>query len=237
MIDVALKGKVGQFDLDVAFTAPSSGITTIFGPSGSGKTSLMRAMAGLLHLKGHVKINNDAWQSEHGFIPVHKRRVGFVFQEDGLFSHLNVRGNLDFARKRSQGEVEFDEICDKLKICELLGRSVSKLSGGERQRVALARTLMSAPSVLLMDEPLSSLDQTAKAGIIPLIAAIGRNLPIIYVSHDPGETEQLSDHRLYLNAGKLVQSPETEGGASLEGTSESDIRTLALAAIRAGIRL
>jgi len=240
MIDVSLRGTVGAFAIDAAFTVPAQGVTAIWGPSGSGKTTLLRAIAGLTRLEGHVKIGDDVWQDARRFTPVHKRRVGYVFQEASLLPHLSVRGNLDFALKRNGGHaVDFDALVERLKLAPLLPRSVGKLSGGERQRVALARTLMSAPEILLMDEPLSSLDGEAKAEIVPMIATLSRDtaLPVLYVSHDAYEIERLADRTLRLSRGRILDAPDAAFDARLDGLNEGQIRALAEAALKAGIRV
>ncbi len=232
VIDVSLKGVVGGFGLDAAFEVPAAGITAIWGPSGSGKTTLLRAICGLTRLGGHVRISGQAWQDGRTFVPVYKRGVGYVFQEASLFPHLSVRGNLDYARKRS-GADDFDSIVDLLRIRPLLSRGVGALSGGERQRVALGRTLLSAPSLLLMDEPLTSLDTTAKADILPLIREIGQRVPVLYVSHDASEIAALTDRVLRMQAGQVTAATAP---ASLAGLTETQIRALAQAALTAGLQ-
>ncbi|CAL4866928.1 Sulfate/thiosulfate import ATP-binding protein CysA [Asticcacaulis sp. MM231] len=240
MIDVSLKGSAGAFVLDAAFSVPAQGVTAIWGPSGSGKTTLLRAIAGLTRLDGHVKIGADIWQDGSTFVPVHKRRVGYVFQEASLLTHLTVRGNLDFALKRNGGHtVDFSGLVARLKLEGLLKRSVTQLSGGERQRVALARTLLSAPEILLMDEPLSSLDSEAKAEIVPMIASLSRDtgVPVLYVSHDAYEVERLADRTLRMARGRIIDAPATTFDTSLDGLSEAQVRALAEAALKAGIKV
>jgi molybdate transport system ATP-binding protein len=240
LIDVSLKGSAGSFMLDAAFSVPAQGVTAIWGPSGSGKTTLLRAIAGLTRLDGHVKIGADIWQEGRAFVPVHKRRVGYVFQEASLLPHLTVRGNLDFALKRNGDHtVDFDGLVVRLKLECLLKRSVTQLSGGERQRVALARTLLSAPEILLMDEPLSSLDSEAKAEIVPMIANLSRDtgLPILYVSHDAYEVERLADRTLRMVRGRIIDAPSATFNTSLDGLSEAQVRALAEAALKAGIKV
>ncbi|MDC7683590.1 ATP-binding cassette domain-containing protein [Asticcacaulis sp. BYS171W] len=227
MIRIALNGRVGDLDLDVAFNAPGEGITAIMGRSGSGKTTLLRAMAGLDRLTGEVTVSGRVWQDATRFELVHKRGVGYVFQEPSLFTHLSVQGNLDFAVKRATKAVDRAEIIDLLKIAPLLPRAVSKLSGGERQRVSLARALLSGPELLLMDEPLSSLDQTARQEILPFIRVVGARVPVIYVSHDPLEVSRLTERVLYLSEGRLSERP----AVSLEGLSQAEIEALARQAL------
>ena len=232
-IDIALKGP----HLDATFAVPAAGITAIWGPSGAGKTTLLRAIAGLIRLNGHVKIGDDVWQDGRRFRPVHRRGVGVVFQEPSLLPHLGVRGNLDYAAKRTGARVDFDAVVAQLHLEPLLGRGIDKLSGGERQRVALGRVWLSGPKLLLMDEPLSSLDGEAKAQIVPIIAGLAKSsgLPILYVSHDAYEIEQLADRVLRIQDGKVTAAEQTSV-ASLDGMTEAQVRALAQAALKAGIR-
>lgn len=232
-IDIALSGTVGALELDIAFTAPAKGITAIFGRSGSGKTTLLRAIAGLTRLSGHVRVAGDTWQDTGHFIPVHRRRAGFVFQEASLLPHLSVQGNLDYAYFRNGGaQVDRENIITGLGIADLLRRRPQNLSGGERQRVAIARALMAAPKLLLMDEPLSSLDAAARSEILPLIAAIGETAPILYVSHDPVEIERLGARILTMADGRLSEAPP----ADTSGLDDSQLRALVAAALRAGFK-
>ncbi|MDI7775008.1 ATP-binding cassette domain-containing protein [Asticcacaulis sp. EMRT-3] len=238
MIEVALKGMAGAFAIDAHFNVPAQGVTAIWGPSGAGKSTLLRAIAGLTRLSGHVRIGDQVWQDGGSFTPVHHRRIGYVFQEASLFGHLTVRGNLLYALKRNGGQtVDYDGWVERLKLTPLLTRRVGQLSGGERQRVALARTLMSAPDLLLMDEPLSSLDGEARAEIVPMIADLARHsgLPILYVSHDAYEVERLADRILRMSHGRILDVPEP-APPSLDGLDETQVRRLALAALKAGIR-
>jgi molybdate transport system ATP-binding protein len=188
----------GDFRLEVDTSIPSTGVTGVFGESGSGKTTLLRCIAGL---EG----------SQQGLPPVHQRRVGYVFQEPTLFSHLSVRKNIDYGKRRNPGaDVSVDEIVRLLEIEELLDRSVTDLSGGEAQRVSIARVLCQAPRLILMDEPLSALDERRRNEILPYLDRLHTesSIPIIYVSHSIDEICRLSDHLLVLDDGKIV----AEGG-------------------------
>ncbi len=227
-IDIALKGTAGRFSIDAAFTVPASGITAIWGASGSGKTTLLRAIAGLQRLSGHVRVGDAVWQDGRGFLAVHKRRVGYVFQEASLFSHLSVAENIDYGRRRAGGEMP-----DLPGLKPLLSRRVATLSGGERQRVALARAIAARPVLLLMDEPLSSLDGAAKAELLPLIKAVGAQVPILFVTHDAAEVAALADRVLQMDGGRVMPGTKT---ASLEGLNEAEIRALAQAALNAGLK-
>ena len=211
-IAVTIAGALGDFRLDVAFTAPMRGITALFGPSGSGKTSILRCIAGLQRLPGHIRIGNDVWQHTDAniFVPPHRRHVGYVFQDAGLFAHLSVRDNLLYGARRSGSAMghDLDGIVDMLAIGPLLGRSVAALSGGERQRVAVGRALLAAPRILLMDEPLSALDRDTKDEIIPYLEELREKsgVPILYVSHDLAEIERLADRVVLLAAGRALAS-------------------------------
>ncbi len=231
-LSFALRGGAGGFRLDAAYDGPAGGITAIWGQSGSGKTSLLRALAGLTRLDGNLRFGDTVWQDGRRFVPAYKRRIGLVFQEASLFPHLSVQGNLDYARKRNGGaKVDVEGIIDLLGVRPLLNRGVGALSGGERQRVSLARTLFSAPRLLLMDEPLSSLDATAKAAILPLISDISQRVPILYVSHDLSEVAALADRVLRMEAGVLSVG---EVRQSLDGLTDAQVRALAEAALKAG---
>jgi molybdate transport system ATP-binding protein len=174
----------GDFKLDVDLQLPGAGITVLFGHSGSGKTTLLRCIAGLQHAPlGKLEINGSIWQdSERGlFLPTHKRALDYVFQEANLFPHLTVAGNLQFGLKRiaKQSNVaDLQHILELLGIEHLLKRKPDCLSGGERQRVAIARALALDPEVLLMDEPLASLDFKRKQEILPFISRLHRELNI-----------------------------------------------------------
>lgn len=166
-IDAHFSGVIGDLTLNANLSIPETGITALFGPSGSGKTTLLRCLAGLTKISnGALKIDGDIWQSDRVFRPPHKRALGYVFQEPSLFDHLTVRENLNFGHKRSRRateDVSFDETVSLMGLTKLMDRSPEKLSGGEKQRVAIARALLASPRLLLMDEPLSALDQDRKS--------------------------------------------------------------------------
>jgi molybdate transport system ATP-binding protein len=230
-------GTVGGFALDAEFKLATSGITALSGPSGSGKTTLLRCMAGLTRLPGSLYVGGEVWQDPHKFVAPHHRPVGVVFQEASLLAHLSVRGNLTYGAKRTSAKVEigFDDAVDLLGLAPLLGRSAANLSGGERQRVALGRALLSQPRLLLMDEPLSSLDAGSKAEILPYLERLHRSLaiPALYISHDRGEIARLADKVIYMRGGRIVAG-EAEA-PSLEGLDAPARDALALAALRAGL--
>ena len=208
MIEVEISGRVGNFVLGVAFHCPMHGISALFGSSGSGKTTILRAIAGLQRLEGRVIIGNVVWQddSRQIFLPSHQRSIGYVFQEASLFPHLSVRRNLEFGFRRVQQQrVRFDDAVDLLGIAELLDRHPEQLSGGQRQRVGIARALLTSPQLLLMDEPLASLDQVSKREILPYLERLHKELrmPVLYVSHAPKEIARLADHLVIVDNGKI----------------------------------
>ena len=208
------------FQLDVDLNLPGSGVTVLFGHSGSGKTTLLRCIAGLQRAPhGFLEINGTVWQdSEHDvFLPTHKRALGYVFQEANLFPHLTVADNLQFGLKRiakSSNPVDFQHILELLGIGHLLKRKPDRLSGGERQRVAIARALALNPEILLMDEPLASLDFKRKQEILPFLGRLHQELriPVLYVTHSQQEVAQLADTLVILADGRALASgplPET----------------------------
>jgi len=205
----------GSFNLALDITIPSRGVTVLFGPSGSGKTTVLRCIAGLEHASGRVAIGDEIWQDDGRqiFVPTWQRELGYVFQEASLFEHLNVRRNLEFGLNRSRIERQaaraaLDDAIDLLSIGALLDRSTVNLSGGERQRVAIARALVTKPKILLLDEPLASLDIARRKEILPWLERLHRELqiPVIYVTHSLDELARLADHVVMLDHGKVSAS-------------------------------
>ena len=214
-LEAAYSGRLGRFALDARLEAPMHGVTALFGPSGSGKTTLLRCIAGLTRLRGRLVVAGDVWEDAASgiFRAPHARAVGYVFQEASLFPHLSVRKNLLYGQRRASrvcgsAELGFDDVVTLLGIAPLIDRAPGALSGGERQRVAVGRALLSQPRVLLMDEPLSALDQITKEEIFPYLERLQRSLsiPVLYVSHDVAEVQRLADHVVLLDAGKVVSS-------------------------------
>jgi molybdate transport system ATP-binding protein len=216
-LSVDIRHRQGAFSLDVSF-ASERGVTALFGRSGSGKTSVLRIVGGLVApekgrvvLDGEVLIDTEAGVA----VPAHRRRFGYVFQEPRLFPHLSVRQNLSYGRwfaGRGTGRDSMDRVLDMLGIGNLLERWPGNLSGGEKQRVAIGRALLSAPRMLLMDEPLSALDEARKAEILPYLERLRDELdvPILYVSHSVSEVARLADRVVVLADGRV----EASGGAS-----------------------
>ncbi|WP_334128889.1 molybdenum ABC transporter ATP-binding protein [Sneathiella sp.] len=210
MLDVCLTKKLGDFRLEAAFKAPA-GVTAIFGPSGAGKTLIAKMIAGLTRPDaGHVRLGDQAlFDAAAGVdIPPERRGIGFIFQEHRLFPHYSVRGNLAYgAGRRGDGEsrVAFDKVVDILGLAALLERRPRDLSGGERQRVAIGRAILSNPEMLIMDEPLSSLDDARKAEILPLIETLTSEfgLPTLYISHSIEEIARLAETLVLMDRGAM----------------------------------
>jgi len=186
----------------------NGGITALFGPSGSGKTTTLDAIAGLRGPRvGRIAVGDHVlFDRSHGVdLPPHGRHVGYVPQDTALFPHMNVRRNVLYGRRAGQ-KLSLDVVVRMLEVGQLLDRRVPDLSGGERQRVALARALMSAPDLLLLDEPLAAVDVERRRRILPYLLRVRDDLgvPVIYVSHDRAEVDQLADRVVVLDDGRVV---------------------------------
>jgi len=198
------------FNLDVNLTMPGTGITAIFGHSGSGKTTFLRCIAGLEKpQQGYLIVNGALWQNSATFLPTHQRPLGYVFQEASLFAHLTAKGNLAYAIKRSDKPYAselYEQVIATMDIDSILTRYPHQLSGGERQRVAIARALLIQPRILLMDEPLASLDSTRKQEILPYLERLRStvDIPILYVSHSLDEVTRLADAIVVLDQGRVT---------------------------------
>ena len=212
-IEVRFHGRRGSFDLDVDFSFPGRGVTALFGPSGCGKTTVLRCIAGLDRLDGRLAVNGAVWQEGGRSLATHRRPIGYVFQEASLFPHLSVRANLLYGRRRTKGAtgLDVDEVARLLGLAHLLERAPARLSGGERQRVAIGRALLSAPQILLMDEPLAALDRLSKNDILPYLERLHDQLaiPVLYVSHDIAEVERLADRMVLMERGRVLASGPT----------------------------
>jgi molybdate transport system ATP-binding protein len=244
LIDVRFAGAIGKFNLDVAFQAPMRGITALFGPSGSGKTTVLRCVSGLDRLPGQLTVGGEVWQDgSRIFREPYDRPVGYVFQEPSLFSHLSVQKNLLYGFRRASKSdaspgIRFDDVVGLMGIGHLLDRTTAALSGGERQRVAIGRALLSQPRLLLMDEPLSSLDQQSKDEILPYFETLhdGLSIPILYVSHDVLEVERLADTLVLLDKGRVIASgrlAELLSDTRLPIARRSDAATVIEASVKA----
>jgi molybdate transport system ATP-binding protein len=210
MLEVDIEHRLGAFALDIHF-ASGRGLTALFGRSGAGKTSVVSAIAGLIRpQRGRIAVDGVVLlDTECGiFVPAHRRRIGYVFQEGRLFPHLTVRQNLLFGRwfaPRSEAMVQFEDVVDLLGIGPLLMRRPGRLSGGEKQRVAIGRALLADPRLLLMDEPLASLDAARKDEILPHLERLrdGAVVPIVYVSHAAAEVARLATTIVLIAEGSV----------------------------------
>jgi molybdate transport system ATP-binding protein len=197
------------FNLDAAINIPDNGITALFGASGAGKTTLLRAIAGLEQSAGSLSVAGEIWQDEHICLPSHERACGYVFQESSLFGHLNVRDNLKYGYTRADKPercIKFERAVELLSLAELLDRPSAQLSGGEQKRVAIARALLRGPKLLLLDEPLASLDARHKRELMPFLERLHSelNIPTIYVSHAPDEVARLADYLMLMDKGVIL---------------------------------
>ncbi|ACT49032.1 molybdenum ABC transporter ATP-binding protein [Methylotenera mobilis] len=211
MIEINATLKRPDFTLDVALQLDQR-VTAIFGPSGSGKSTLLSIIAGISKPdQGRVMINGEAVFDDEKKInkPIHQRRIGLVFQDARLFPHLNVEHNLRYPLKftpTNEQQFHFNDIINLLEIGALLKRTTHQLSGGEKQRVALGRALLSSPRLLMLDEPMASLDESLKSQILPFLKKVADeiNIPMIYISHSKDEIMQITNNMVYINAGKIV---------------------------------
>ena len=210
ILEVDIKHRLGAFELDIHFRS-GRGLTALFGRSGAGKTSIINVIAGLVRPKrGRIVVDGSVLiDTERGVrVPAYRRRVGYVFQEDRLFPHLTVRQNLLFGRWFAIGSTpaaRLDHVVDLLGIGALLDRRPARLSGGEKQRVAIGRALLASPQLLLMDEPLASLDAVRKDEILPYIERLRdqAGVPIVYVSHAVAEVTRLASTIVLISDGRV----------------------------------
>lgn len=214
-IQVTLEFARSEFVLNVDLRLPGTGITVLFGTSGSGKTTLLRCVAGLERApRAIVTVNGSEWQHDGSvFLPTWRRPLGYVFQEPSLFAHLDVARNIRYGLSRGvpsaqASSISLDSVIELLGISGLLHRKPTELSGGERQRVAIARALATQPQLLLLDEPLASLDQARRQEILPWLGRLRDELkiPMLYVTHAADEVARLADHLVVLDRGRVRAS-------------------------------
>ena len=225
MIAVEVEKQLGEFSISARFEA-ASGVTAVFGSSGSGKTTLINMIAGLITPdRGRIAVDDAVlFDSAAGIdVPVHQRHVGYVFQDGRLFPHLTIGSNLDYGRRMcglKHDPNETDRIVSLLDIGHLLDRRTGKISGGERQRVAIGRALLMRPRLLLLDEPLASLDTARKREILPYLEKLRdeSHIPMIYVSHHLAEIRRMATSVMHIEAGRIV----AVGGKELLDAAEAD---------------
>lgn len=224
---LSLRHAFPSIRMDIAFEVPSPGVTVLFGPSGAGKSTVLLAAAGLFR-PGHCRIAIDGQVlADTGagiWLPPERRRVGLVFQDAKLFPHMTVAANLRFGLRRAgTGPVRFDDIVDLLGLGAMLDRRPHTLSGGERQRVAIGRALLAQARLLLMDEPLASLDAARKSDILPYLTRLktALRLPVLYVTHSPDEVARLADSVVLIEQGRVI------GGGALPDIAASTDRSFA----------
>ena len=217
MLAININQTLGNFTLQVDTLIPTDGVTAIFGPSASGKSTLLNIIAGFStphkSLTNTVSFNDQNWlkntsKEPFNHLPIHQRRIAYVTQKACLFSHLNVKKNLQYAidRRLVDSAIDFHDICTRLKIDSLLDKLPEQLSGGEQQRVVIARALLSAPQLILFDEPLSALDESHREDVLHHLEQLHQSfgIPFLYVTHNIEELMRLADHVLLLNNGQLV---------------------------------
>jgi molybdate transport system ATP-binding protein len=211
MLSVDVEKRLGEFTIAAKFEA-RGGVTALFGPSGAGKTSIVNMIAGLVAPdRGRIALDDAVLFDSAARIdlPAHRRRIGYVFQEGRLFPHLTVAQNLDYGRWMGglpADRAEHERVVTLLNIGHLLARRPGRLSGGERQRVAFGRALLMRPRLLLLDEPLASLDRPRKLEILPYLARLRdeAHVPMIYVSHQAGEIQRLASQVVRIEEGRVA---------------------------------
>ena len=258
MLEVDVSLSRGDFDLEATFAAPTPGVTALFGRSGSGKTTVINLIAGLLLPdRGRIALDGAVLHdtSRSYSLPPQRRRIGYVFQDPLLFPHFDVAGNLRYGQRRAQPrgtEAELADAVELLGLGALLRRRPHELSGGERQRVALGRALLSRPRLLLLDEPLASLDAARRGELLPWFEALRDRhaIPIVYVSHEFEEVVRLASHIVLLEQGRVAAEGEVSriamvpelravigpelAGSVVDGQVESTDPGTGLAQIRVG---
>jgi molybdate transport system ATP-binding protein len=224
VLAVNVEKRLDAFTVAARFSA-AGGVTALFGPSGAGKTTVVNMIAGLLTPdRGSIRLDDDMLFDAAGInVPPYRRRIGYVFQEGRLFPHLSVRQNLDYGRRMSRHRADakdFERVAALLEIDHLLDRRPRMLSGGERQRVAIGRALLMHPRLLLLDEPLASLDAALKREILPYLVRLrdDAGVPMVYVSHTAAELREIATNVVKLEAGRVVAC----GGLELLDQSEDD---------------
>lgn len=217
MINVAFRQQYDSCQIALDIQIPNKGVTAVFGPSGAGKSTLLRVIAGLESIDdATVSVGDDIWQSNSRFVATHERGVGMVFQQPCLFEHLTVEQNILYSTRlgrarKSLDEYRVDDFISRFGLAPLMQRLPHTLSGGEQQRVAIVRAIAAQPKVLLMDEPLSSLDEGLKAHFMEEIGVLLQTLdmPVVYVTHSLDEVAKISQHLVLMEKGKYIGQGNT----------------------------
>jgi molybdate transport system ATP-binding protein len=217
MLAIDVEKRLGEFAVTAKFVS-ETGATVLFGPSGAGKTTVVNMIAGLLRPdRGRIVLDDEVLLDDAARVdvPAWQRRIGYVFQEGRLFPHLSIKHNLDYGRWMGGHPADpaaFAHAVELLDIGHLLDRRPGKLSGGERQRVAVGRALLMRPRLLLLDEPLASLDEARKADILPYLERLRdeAKVPMIYVSHDAAEVKRIASRVVRVDGGKVVATGGVE---------------------------
>jgi len=223
MLAVDIEKRLGDFVITARFETAARA-TALFGPSGSGKTTVVNMIAGLvIPDRGRIAFDDTVLFDSKAQInvPVHRRRIGYVFQEGRLFPHLKISANLDYGRRMSglaADPAETKRIVDLLDIGHVLDRRPGRLSGGERQRVAVGRALLMRPRLLLLDEPLAALDAARKREILPYLERLRDEVPMVYVSHHAGELRRIATSVVRIAAGHVA----AVGGKELLDEADAD---------------
>lgn len=232
MLHVDVRRRLGAFQLDVSFSVDAHAILAVHGPSGSGKTTLINLLAGLDRPdSGRIVVDGRVlFDSKSGVdVKPEKRRVGYVFQDCRLFPHMTVASNLRYGRRRGERDIDFEQVVSLLDLQALLRRRPRFLSGGEKQRVAIGRALLSSPRILLMDEPLASIDPGRKSEILPFVRLLrdAFALPIVYVSHAADEIAQVAERAIRIENGRIAAADPVRSSAD-QAYTETGMRLIAV---------
>lgn len=236
MLRINLRILRDPFEMSAVLDLPTPGITALFGRSGAGKTTLAHAIAGLVPAEGHIELDGEVLlDSSRGWnVPSERRRIGCVFQDARLFPHLNVAQNLKYGLRRHSGPTyaQWDEVIPLLGLEHLLPRQPHQLSGGEKQRVALGRALLAQPRLLILDEPLASIDRVRRDDVLPYLEQLRDRyrLPMLYVSHQYEEVLRLAAHVVLIEGGKIL-AHDTPSTLSLSPTFRSRVGTMGVGAV------
>jgi molybdate transport system ATP-binding protein len=227
-IEIDVVATRGPVRLEAKFLAPTPGIVALYGPSGAGKSTLVNAIAGLIAATGTIRVDGETWlDSDSGRdVASEQRGVGYVFQDARLFPHLDVAGNLAYGERRAAGRRRIAtraDVVDLLGLTALLKRRTHQLSGGERQRVALGRALLAQPRLLLLDEPLASIDAARREEVLPYLVRLrdAARIPMLHVSHQYDEVLRLATHLVLVDAGHIVAS-----GSPADLSAEATLRRM-----------